>query len=147
MIPERDLEPVGDEFRPVDAGHLEQLEKTARVRLPQSWINLLSRHGSCGFRGAAFVLCPNGRRFPIFVFFGGPEARDQILADLELHPEFEVAGVIPVADDEFNNRYVWDRRTGVVSFIDYSHGAAEWAMVAESFDAFLDRIEVSADGD
>ena len=50
-------------------------------------------------------------------------------------------GLIPIADDNFNNRYVL-RKSGEVMYIDYSRGWAAISKLAESFDEFLNMLDV-----
>jgi hypothetical protein len=69
----------------------------------------------------------------------------QILEDITAHPDYRGDGFVPFADDEFNNRYVWERSTGKVHFIDYSHRSGARTEVAQSFGEFIDRVRVTPD--
>jgi hypothetical protein len=79
------------------------------------------------------------------VLFGGSADRHSILADRRSHPEYVDRGWVTIADDEFNNRYVWAHKTGVVLFVDYSHGGGMAIEVAPSIAAFFDAIRLERD--
>lgn len=135
------IEPHGAFFTPEPPESVARLEGAVGGRLPETLVTLLRRHGASGFAGSASVETGSGRSFGIFTLFGV----DQILEDREAHPDYRQREFLPIADDEFNNRYVWDGNTGKVYFIDYSHGTSEATEVGRSFDDFLEAINVTPD--
>ena len=128
----------GGAFQPEDPEAVRALEGALGVALPTSLVAILTRYGACGFSGVASVDSPQGQRLGIFTLFGA----DKIKKDRESHPDYSEKGLVPVADDEFNNRYVWQVDTGAVFFIDYSHGCGASTKIANSPEEFLDRISV-----
>jgi hypothetical protein len=65
--------------------------------------------------------------------------------DLVAHSDYVADGLLPIADDLFNNRYVVELSTGKVRFIEYSEGRRREREIAGSFDAFLMAIRVIPD--
>ncbi len=111
--------------------------------LPPGMRELLSTYGRCGFSGFASVKFENGHVEPIFTLFDTATIVDDCIA----HSDFEEGGFIPVADDEFNNRYLFSQRDGAVHFAEYANGSCVITRVASSFEAFLRAIEVDPSED
>lgn len=138
------LKPIGTCLDPLSAEDVVRLEDCLGLRIPDDYRDFLSRFGRCGFAGEASVVT-DGSRFPIFTFYGGGTEAGSLLKQLELHPDLREIGVLPIADDLFNNIYVFDIEKGGISRLDYSSGGAVANHVAASFADLLGRIEVLPD--
>jgi hypothetical protein len=133
-----------DDPKPATAAAIGKLEKAIGRNLPGTWAALLRRHGSCGFTGAAsivFRIKSKQTELPILSLFGCTD----ILEDWKDHPDYQRDGLVPIGDDEFNDRFVWERSTGHVYFIDYAYTRGAMTKVASSFDGFLRQIRVASD--
>ena len=109
--------------------------------LPSEFRAFLARYGACGFRGNASVVTDTGC-FPVLVLYGRGSDAGSLLKALELHPDLQEVGALPIADDLFGDIYVLDVAEGGVFRLDYSTGSAEATRVADTFGAFLGSISV-----
>jgi hypothetical protein len=75
-----------------------------------------------------------------FTFFGTQGSPGDVLSDYEAHPQFVELGLLPIADDIFNNRFVLRLASGAVGFVEFSGGAASYRELAPSFSEFLSNI-------
>jgi hypothetical protein len=114
------------------------------VEFPSLLVTLLTRFGRCSFAGIG-VVSAHGREFDMFG--GRRDGHCSILEDWLFHPDYQTEKLIPIADDMFNNRYVWDTTSGKVLFIDYSHRHGEETVIGESFEDFLGKVDVVPDDD
>ncbi len=135
------LEPIGNAFSPVSTDEIAKIETLLGVKLPKDYKTFISIYGRCGFAGEACIVV-NSKRFPIFTFYGSDTDSGSLLNQLELHPDLCDIGAIPIADDLFNNIYVYDTEQGGISLLDYSSGKAVAHKVATSFQELFERIEV-----
>jgi hypothetical protein len=131
----------GVSFRPDSDVAIEALRNVLRHELPDTLILILKRYGACGFKGSATVRGSDGFDFGIFTMFGASKIEKDYLA----HSDYADRGLIPIADDEFNDRYVWQADSGRVLFIEYAGGLSRTMDVAASFDDFLEQIRVVSD--
>jgi SMI1-KNR4 cell-wall len=137
------VEPIDGNFEPCDEADIIEVEKVIGFGLPASYAIFLGRFGRCGFSGEATIessanVPPQG----IFTIFGCKGSAGNMLQDRAIHPEYISMRLLPIADDNFNNRYVLDGNTGEIYFIDYSHRSGAMDKVADSFDQFLGRLKV-----
>jgi hypothetical protein len=129
----------GVAFCPDTQDSISKLEESVGA-LPAAMKAVLTTYGPAGFTGSASVSSDAGRVRAIFTLFGVAE----IERDLRRHSYFHEFGLLPIADDEFNDRFVLCR-DGSVQFVEFENGQFSLHRVAPSFDEFLGRIEVSAD--
>jgi hypothetical protein len=136
------LEPIEATFEGCDDADVRAVEAKAGFKLPESYASFLKTFGRCMFARAATIRCSAPIPPPsIATMFGCKDSAGSILTDMRLHPEYLRNGLVPIADDNFNNRYVL-RKTGEILFIDYSRGAGVVSKVADSFDEFLSMLDV-----
>jgi SMI1/KNR4 family protein SUKH-1 len=136
------IAPIEAAFEVCDDDDVQAIEAKAGFKLPATYVSFLKTYGRCMFAGEATVRCP-GEMPPLRIdtMFGCGDSAGDILADMRRHPEYRNNGLVPIADDNFNNRYVL-RKTGEVLFIDYSRGPTSINKIADSFDAFLAMLDV-----
>lgn len=139
------FEPILDEFEILSAEDLSSLEKALNCSLPEDYANFLLQYGRCMFAGEASIKLDNGRDLEVFTMFGTKSEVGNILSDIQLHPEYFDQGLIPIADDMFNNRYLINKKTGSIFFIDYDAAEASPVLVKNTFTEFINGIEVIPD--
>jgi len=138
------LLPIGSAFDPVSAESISLIEVVLGRSLPRDYREFLMLYGHCGFAGEA-VIVTDSEKFPIFTFYGGGDGNGSLLQQLTLHSDLKEIGALPIADDLFNNIYVFDLEAGVISRLDYSSGYAVAIKIANTFTDFVSRIEVTPD--
>lgn len=136
--------PIGNHFDSASERELLAAEVELGMPLPVPFRELQLKYGRCTFDGDAIVPRVSGPPLDIFVLFGCKGEANNCVTDFRAHPEFVAEGLLPIADDIFNNRYVWSATTGQVSFVDYTGGLG-MVTVAESLEQFFERIEVLPD--
>jgi hypothetical protein len=136
------IAPIEAAFEACDDKDIRAIETKAGFKLPATYVSFLKTYGHCMFTGEATVKRP-GEMPPLRIdtMFGCGDSAGNILVDLQRHPEYRYNGLVPIADDNFNNRYVL-RKSGEVLFIDYSRGSAAISKLADSFDEFLNMLDV-----
>jgi hypothetical protein len=136
------IAPIEAAFEVCDDDDIQAIEAKAGFKLPATYVSFLKTYGRCMFTGEATVRCP-GEVPPLRIdtMFGCGDSAGDILTDMQRHPEYRNNGLVPIADDNFNNRYVL-RKTGAVLFIDYSRGTTAISKLADSFDEFLNMLDV-----
>lgn len=139
------FEPVKDKYENLNDEEISRLENSLNCQFPEDYRSFLLKCGRCMFTGEATIKDVNGNELEIFTMFGGKGDAGNIQKDFDLHPEYAQDGLIPIADDMFNNRFVLHVPNGNVGFIDYSSGTATYVEVAKSFAEFIDKIEVVPD--
>ena len=107
----------GGAFEPDSLADVRSLEDAVEVKLPETWVAILTKYGASGFVGSASVESFSGPVFVILTLFGVAEIRD----DHAAHESYGGTGLVPIGDDEFNNRYVWGSADRSVAFIDYTN--------------------------
>ncbi len=136
------LQPIFDDFERCDDSEIVALEKSIGSRLPANYAVFLKRFGRSMFAVQAIVQCPQLSPFMLFTMYGCKGNEGNILKDRENHPEYVARGYVPIADDNFGNRFVLDAKTGEIWFIDYSHESGSVKKVARSFEDFLENLKV-----
>ncbi|WP_417316009.1 SMI1/KNR4 family protein [Cycloclasticus pugetii] len=140
------LRPISGDYSPLTPEQAREVERLVGFELPASYTAFASDFGGGGvFQGEATVKTDDGRELAVFTIFGGVALTPSVLEDLKAHPEWQEAGLIPIADDMFNNRFLLECRTGKIHFIEYSEGVSRAFEVAPSFEAFVERVEVVLD--
>lgn len=139
------FDPVEDNYENLSGEEISQLERILNCRFPEEYRVFLSTYGRCMFSGEAIVKDESGNELEVFTMFGWKGEAGNIKKDSDLHPEYTQDGLIPIADDMFDNRFVLHVETGKVGFIDYSSGTATYTKVARSFEEFVKKIEVVPD--
>lgn len=136
--------PINGAFEPASEEEIYDIESKLKIALPDAWRKFLATYGRCMFAGEAIVESDQIDPIGIFTIFGCKGGSGNIYADFMLHLDMQQASRVPIADDMFNNRYVWDSSSKKVFFIDYANGAAP-KQVAESIDEFFRKIVVISD--
>jgi len=138
------IAPIEAAFEVCDDDDIRAIETKAGFKLPAIYVSFLKTYGHCMFTGEATVRRV-GEMPPLRIdtMFGCGDSAGNILIDMQRHPEFRNNGLVPIADDNFNNRYVL-RKSGEVMFVDYSRGWAAISKLADSFDEFLNLLDVQA---
>lgn len=137
---EKIVEPIGEQFCAATGDEVRRIEKMIGGSLPPSFVSFLTTLGNCMFSGWATVSAANGEKLSIATMFGASGPFQSILEDLKAHEDYVAEGVVPIADNNFNDRYVLRLATGKVHYIEYKSGTCRVVEVAESFDDFLQRI-------
>lgn len=137
----RQLKPIGGSYEPLSDEDINRIENLMGLPLPEDYKNFLARFGRCGFAGEASVVV-HTERLPVFTFYGAGKSAGSLLQQIDLHPDLQEMGALPIANDIFNNLYVLEINKGRVSRLDFSGGRATAQAVARCFREFLDRIEV-----
>lgn len=145
MQPLPSLEPITTEFNKATEHELREIEAILGTSLPEQVAAFLQSYGGAGFAGEANVTAIDGAPCGVFTMFraGGPKG--SVTNDLDAHPDYVADGLLPIADDLFNNRYVVELSTGKVLFVEYSEGRRREREIAGSFDSFLMAIRVIPD--
>lgn len=136
--------PISNHFDSASERELLAAEVELGMPLPVPFRELQLKYGRCTFDGDAIVPRVSGPPLDIVVLLGCKREANNCVTDFRAHPEFVAEGLLPIADDIFNNRYVWSVTTGQVSFVDYTGGLG-MVTVAESLEQFFERIEVLPD--
>lgn len=145
MQPFPPLEPIFSEFNKATEHELRAIEAVLDATLPVQVATFLRSYGGASFLGDATVTAIDETPCPVFTMFRASGPKGSVTNDLVAHPDYVSDGLLPVADDLFNNRYVVDLCTGVVRFLDYGEGHRLEREIAGSFDAFLAAIRVTPD--
>lgn len=140
------ITPIGTEYEPVAYETIVMIETALGKCLPSDYREFLMSYGRCGFSGEAAIVTESSR-FPIFTFYGGGDGNGSLILQMELHPDLQGIGALPIADDLFNNIYVFDLEEERISRLDYSSGCAVATKIANSFSELVSRIEVTPDTD
>lgn len=137
------LEPIDDEFIGATEADIQAVEDSIGARLPADFRSFHMTYGWCGFAGDANVRVNDHVHAPISNFFGGGVDRGSLLRDLKAHDDYVAEKLVPIATDDFDNRFVLDAKEGfAVYWINYSKNPPEITKVANSFSDLLARIEV-----
>lgn len=139
------FEPINDNFEALTQKELSKLESSINCKLPSDYSDFLLKYGRCMFSGQASIKISESLEAEIFTMYGAKGDAGNILKDIELHSEYVAEGIIPIADDMFNNRYVLHSKSEDILFIDYSSGEATSVLVAKNFTDFIRKIEVIPD--
>lgn len=139
----QEVMPIEGDFDPASEEEVAAAEAKLGVKLPSILRDLQTRFGRCMFAGEALV---NAGEEPlgIFTLFGCKGSVGNLVSDFEAHPDMKAEGLIPFADDMFNNRYVWRSEQGDVLFIDYANRQPPCS-VAGSLEDFFRKLEVIPD--
>lgn len=139
------LEPIDAEFVQATEADLKLIEETLSATVPVQVSSFLKSFGRSMFDGEAAVTAQDGEECGVFTLFCAAGPKGSVIADLLSHPDYVAEGMLPIADDLFNNRFVVKVDTGEVWFLAYAHGVVSTHLVASSFDEFLEAIEVTPD--
>lgn len=118
------FEPVDDTFAGASETDVERIEASIGARLPEEFRIFHMRFGWCGFAGDATAALLDGKRVPVSTFFGGGFDRGSLLRDMKSHGDFASEMLVPIATDDFNNRFVLDGKRSFAVFFDRLHAAA-----------------------
>src|SRR5690348_15964277 len=106
------VEPIGERFCPALAEEVRHVEGVMGSSLPPSYFSFLTTIGNCMFSGFATVDSLSGEKLGLATMFGVSGPFKSILKDLESHPDYLAAGIIPISDTHFGDRYVLELGTG-----------------------------------
>jgi len=133
--------PVDEVLDPASAEEIAVAESRLGIALPVELRDIQISFGRCMFCGEALVDIPGTEPLGIFTLFGCKGDVGNLVSDFEAHDEMQHNGLVPFADDCFNNRFVWRSTQGDVLFLDYS-GERRAIVVASSLEEFVRRIHI-----
>lgn len=139
----QNLMPINGGFDPASEEEISAAEARLGIKLPVILRDIQARFGRCMFTGEALI---NSGSEPLGVFtlFGCKGTVGNLASDFESHSDMKQEGMVPFADDLFNNRFVWNSKQGEVFFIDYANRNPP-CQIAASLDEFFCMIEVIPD--
>jgi len=135
--------PINGDFDPASDVEVATAEIRLGIKFPPMLRGIQTRFGRCMFSGEAYVSGWDNS-FGIFTLFGCKGALGNLVSDFEARPDLMADGMVPFADDYFNNRFVWRPGVGDVLFIDYSNGQSP-SKISESLEDFFGKIELISD--
>ncbi|MEQ1775570.1 MAG: SMI1/KNR4 family protein [Burkholderiales bacterium] len=138
------LQAIDDAFDPASEQELLMAEATLGVTLPELFREIQKSYGRCMFSGEALISVKGAEPLSIFTIFGCKGDTGNLVMDFREHPDLQDRGLVPIADDLFNNRYVWDSTSGQVLFINYTDRKAP-LLAAPTFEDFLKMIWIGPD--
>ncbi len=136
--------PVGNAFDPASEQNIADAESLLGLSFPSLLVDLLRTYGRFMFDGEALIQVDQDPPLGIFTFFGCKGDVGNLVLDVGAHPDYMRLGLLPIADDMFNNRYVLDIGSNAILFIDYVRQLPP-SVVASSLEEFLRKIEVVPD--
>ncbi len=139
------LQAVDDAFDPASEQELLAAEAALGVTLPELFRELQKSYGRCRFTGEALIPANGVEPLGVFSILGCKGTAGNLLVDFRERPDLRAEGLVPIADDRFNNRYVWDSANGQVLFINTANRKAP-LLVAASFAEFLNEIWIGPNG-
>lgn len=139
------LRPISESFHEATEEHIREIEAQVAAELPEDYVSFLQHFGGAMFSGEALIRNSTTQTFGVFTLYAASGDTNSVLSDLKAHPHYLEAGLVPIADDLFNNRYVLQISSGEIFFIEYRRGTSQSFRVASSFGAFMEAIETSAD--
>jgi len=138
------IQPIGEQFLPATESEVAQAEREIGTRFPELFRQLQLSYGRLVFTGETLIhAAPGIEPQTVFTIFGCKGDVGNLVTDLKLHPDLRQKGLIPFADDMFNNRYVFSSQMGDISFVDYTQGKLQ--SMAKSFEDFLAKLQVIPD--
>ncbi|MDO9151707.1 MAG: SMI1/KNR4 family protein [Methylotenera sp.] len=138
------LEPTGDQFHCAGAEDIARIEAAVGSKLPAAYVRFLENYGASMIGGGAGVVLDTGEELDLFTFFAA-SGEQGVFADLLAHDEYAPQGLVPIADDIFNNRYLLHAPSGKIFFVQYARGEVRFMEVASSFEAFINSVKLDAD--
>jgi hypothetical protein len=136
------FEPISKKFEPLTSLEIDQIEEIIQKRLPEDYVQFISKYGGCRFAGDAFVNTNEGTRLPIFTFFGRGSDPQSLQSALRWYPDLADEGKLPIADDMFGNIFVLDASTEIISYVDFSPNPPKGVYVSDSFSDFMTSISL-----
>ncbi|OUR72492.1 hypothetical protein A9Q78_06765 [Methylophaga sp. 41_12_T18] len=137
------FEPILDEFQPTSAKDVSAFEKRYNVVLPEEFKKFQFTYGRCMFSGEASIVSKSNANLEVFTMFGINCGAGDISDDIETHEEYASQGLVPFADDSFNNRYVIKTEDGSVWYLEYNAGTCNTDQVSDTFEGFMRNIELT----
>jgi hypothetical protein len=138
------ISPIESSFSPATPQELRKAENELGIELPELLRSIQTTYGRFMFVGEALICGQEGQSFGIFTVFGCVGTAGNMVLDFQAHRDLQGAGLILIADDMFNNRYVWQPSNNSVFYIDYAD-KKEPVVVAKTLEEFFDRIDVIPD--
>lgn len=135
------VSPIFDSFEPATEAELEAAERAIGLSLPRFFRDFQCAYGRCMFVGEASVSSAE-QTFEVLTIFGCKGEAGNFVHDFEFHEDYRAAGLVPIGDDSFNNRFLWNSHDNKVLFVDYDRGSPQIFPVADSVEAFFDAIVV-----
>jgi hypothetical protein len=133
------LQAIDDAFDPASEQELLLAEATLGVTLPELFREIQKSYGRCRFAGEALIPVSGAEPLSILSILGCKGAAGNLLMDFRARADLQDAGLVPIADDPFNNRYAWHSAHGHVVFIDDAKRQPP-LFVAATFEDFLNKI-------
>lgn len=133
------IEPILEEYEKAKDSDIKSIEKLANAKLPEIYVDFLKKYGHSMFDGIALIESPDKNEYEVFTLYGA----STVIDDIRLHEDYEGNGIIPIADDAFNNRFIINSEYGKIQFVEYLSGRAEVINITDTFENFLKKITVS----
>ena len=133
------LQAIDDAFDPASEQELLMAEAALGVTLPELFREIQQSYGRCRFAGAALIPVNGAEPLGIWTILGCKGAAGNLLMDFRARADLRDAGLVPIANDLFNNRYGWDSSNKHVLFIDDTKRRPP-LFVAATFEDFLNKI-------
>ncbi len=133
------LQAIDDAFDPASEQELLMAEAALGVTLPALFREIQKSYGRCRFAGEALIPVNGAEPLEILTILGCKGATGNLLMDFRARADWQDAGLVPIADDRFDNRYGWNSANGQVLFIDDAKRRPP-LFVASTFEDFLNMI-------
>ena len=124
---------------PFQETQIKRIEEVIGRRLPDDYVAFVKQYGGAFVGGYV----DGSEDFPILAFFDASEEKG-ILRNLNALPDLMEDGILPFADCELGNVYVFDKENRV-HYINYYGGKTTSKKIANDFGDFLRRIVVNGD--
>ncbi len=143
LVPGRDLQPLGQGFKPPTSTYLAQLEAQLQAVLPADYRKFLSSYGVCTCKDAAFLRLPGGLQVDLNVFYGSdPDDSYDILQIWRDLRGRLTDSLLPMACDAFGNTFCLQLAAPQGGVWYWDQETEEVHEVAKSFSAFLQLLQV-----
>ena len=133
------LQAIDHAYDPASEQELLMAEAALGVTLPELFREIQKSYGRCRFAGEALIPVDGAEPLGISTLFGCKGTTGNFLLDFRARADLQDAGLVPIADDPFNNRYGWHSAHGHVVFIVDAKRRPP-LFVAATFEDFLNKI-------
>lgn len=133
------LQAIDDAFDPASEQELLAAEAVLGVTLPELFREIQKAYGRYRFAGEALIPVKGAEPLEILTLLGCKGTAGNLLIDFRARADWRDAGLVPIADDPFNNRYGWHSANGSVFFLDDAQRRPP-LFVASTFEDFLNMI-------
>lgn len=124
---------------PFSDAYIEKIELSLNRKLPDDYRNFVKKFGGAFVGGEV----DGSEEFSVLDFFGLEEG-NSVLEMLEIYPDLNSDGALPVARCELGNIYVLNNKNEIF-YINFYGGKTSATRVSSCFQDFIDRIVVNGD--